>query len=246
MLHIALCDDEAVHREAAGTLLKEYLLTHGGKLTIFASAKELINSLMMDNHFDVFILDVIMPDMQGIELGGKIREMKIDEPIIYLTSSPDYAIDSYLTRAFYYLLKPVDKMQLFSVLDEAVTFLKKKRGDFFVLKTKNGLQQLELDLIVYGELVERCIRLQLSDGRVVDELTLRRSFKEEAELLLAHRRFALCATSFFVNLDYIEMVERDGLRLKGDFRLPLSRALRDDVTNRWMDCCLSREVLQCW
>ena len=246
MLHIVLCDDDAAHRETAGALLREYLQQRGGQLSVLGSAQELINGVMMDKRFDLFVLDVIMPELSGIELGTRLRKMGIDEPIIYLTSSPDYAVDSYLVRAFYYLLKPVEKSRLFSVLDDAVAFLEKKRGDLFILKTKDGLRRLPLDSIVYGELAQRCLRLRLADGGTLDGLTLRQSFKEEAAPLLKHRRFAQCSASFFVNLRFIEMIERDGLRLKDGSRLPLSRSLRDDVTNRWMDCCLSGEVSECW
>ena len=53
--------------------------------------------------------------------------------------------------------------------------------------------------------------------------------------LLEHRRFVLCATSFFVNLSFVERIESSGLRLAGGNMLPLSRPLRAEITKRWLD-----------
>jgi len=45
----------------------------------------------------------------------------------------------------------------------------------------------------------------------------------------------LCATSFFVNLSFIDMIEPAGLKLVGGGTVPLSRPMRTEVTNRWLD-----------
>ena len=57
--------------------------------------------------FDIYILDILMPGMDGIELGVRLRELGYDGSIIYLTSSTDFAIDSYKAEASNYILKPV-------------------------------------------------------------------------------------------------------------------------------------------
>ena len=67
---------------------------------------------------DLIILDVIMPLMSGMDTA---RELRMDEqtvPIIFLTSSKEFAVDSYDVNAFHYLIKPVDERKLFHILDE--------------------------------------------------------------------------------------------------------------------------------
>ena len=79
----------------------------------------------------------------------------------------------------------------------------------------------------------------LADGSRIEGMSLRGSFQNAVKPLLDHRRFVLCATSFLVNLSFVEMIDASGLRLVGGKTLPLSRSLRTEVTNQWMDYYLS-------
>lgn len=58
--------------------------------------------------FHIYILDIIMPDINGVQVGAALREQGDDGLIIYLTSSPDFALESCNTDALHYLLKPID------------------------------------------------------------------------------------------------------------------------------------------
>ena len=69
-----------------------------------------------------------MPEMSGIELGIRLRELGCRGTIIYLTVSPDFAVDSYDARAFHYLLKPVKSTRLFEVLDQALEEAEQKKS----------------------------------------------------------------------------------------------------------------------
>jgi len=97
------------------------------RLTVVSSGEELLEQAEAEGGFDLYVLDVIMPELSGIDVGVKLRELGSDAPIIYLTTSPDYAVDSYLAQAFYYILKPVDRFQLFEVLDRAAPSLCQSR-----------------------------------------------------------------------------------------------------------------------
>lgn len=238
MLRIALCDDEERERKSASALLEKYLSLHPdleGDITVFSSARELLAHMQVQGNFDLYLLDIIMPDKNGIELGLELRRLDNTGLIIYLTTSPDYAVDSYLTRAFFYLLKPLCQDKLFPVLDETVTHICRTKNDFLLVKTREGLQKLPVFSIVYGELVGRSIQYHLSDGTVIQSMTSRQSFRKEISPLLEHPQFALCSVSFVVNLAYIERVERNCLTLKEGSRLPLTRAFREEVKECWLD-----------
>ncbi len=126
MLKVALCDDEATQRVSAGKLLQEYATLHpqlAVKLSVFSSGRELLDAAEENGGFDLYLLDVVMPDLTGIELGVKLRKLGLNGLIIYLTISPEFAVDSYEARAFYYLMKPAEQAQLYPVLDSAVKTL---------------------------------------------------------------------------------------------------------------------------
>ncbi len=176
-----------------------------------------------------------MPGLGGIELGARLRELHDGGTIIYLTVSPEYAVDSYAVRAFHYLMKPVGPERLFPILDQAVEALEKKKAACIAVRTKDGLERVRLDEIVYAELAGRTVRYHLSDGTSLDSVTVRGPFQEEAAPLLADGRFFLCGASFTVNLFYVTAVERRFLHMDGGIRVPLARGLTSLAKQRWSD-----------
>lgn len=242
MLRIALCDDEPGQCDITGACLRQYMEERpnlAARLTVFSTGTELLKQTEDEGSFDLYVLDVIMPELSGIDVGVKLRELGSDAPIIYLTTSPDYAVDSYLAQAFYYLLKPVDPAKLFDVLDRAAALLEKRRAASIQIKTKSGVRMVMLDEILYVELRGRLAQYHLSGGETVDSLTLHGPFQSEIAPLLADARFVLCGSSFAVNLHYVTAVDKGELSVKGGCRVPLSRGLAAQVKKRWGDYWLN-------
>lgn len=244
MLHISICDDEQKQLALTEELLREYHELHPEldlRVDTFTSGAALMEHLRVKGSFDVYLLDVLMPDSNGIDLGLKIRQVDQGGHILYLTTSPDYAIDSYLVKASRYLLKPVKKEGLFPALDEAIGSWLREHQAFVTIKTRSGLQRLSIRTVVYGELVGHCVQYHLADGTLLEGMSVRTSFRDAVSNFLEHGRFVLCATSFFVNLSFVDMIEPAGLRLTGGGLVPLSRTLRTELTNRWLDYHLKGE-----
>lgn len=242
MIKLALCDDEAEQREAVGKLLREYAasrLSLAVKMSVFSSGRDLLAAAEECGGFDLYVLDIVMPELSGIELGVRLRELHSGGAIIYLTVSPEYAVDSYAARAFYYLMKPAQPDKLFQVLDQAVAALEKQRAACVTVRTKDGLERLRLDEIVYAELVGRAVRYHLADGTGLNSVTVRGPFQEETAPLLADPRFFLSGASFAVNLFYVTAVERGYLRMDGGARVPLARGLAALAKRRWSDYWLN-------
>ena len=242
MIRLALCDDEAEQRAATGAVLQDYAAARPAlavKTSVFSSGWELLAAEEENGGFDICVLDIVMPEISGIDLGVRLREMSFDGPIIYLTVSPEYAVDSYAAKAFQYLMKPVEPQRLFQVLDEAVETLEKRRSACVTVRTKEGLRRVRLDEILYAELAGRVVRYHLADGTELDSLTVRSSFQEETGPLLADSRFFRCGASFVVNFFYVTAVEKKFLRLDGDLQVPLARGLAVQARQRWCDYWLN-------
>ena len=213
MLKIALCDDEPGQRSLTGGLLREYMEQRpslAARLTVVSSGEELLEQAEAEGGFDLYVLDVIMPELSGIDVGVKLRELGSDAPIIYLTTSPDYAVDSYLAQAFYYILKPVDRFQLFEVLDRAAALFVNRPA---VSKTKNTQSRVR--------------------RAPVDHMTLHGPFQAEIAPLLEDARFVLCGSSFAVNLHYVTAVDKGELTVGNHFSIPLPRRLVTQVKKQW-------------
>lgn len=237
-IKIALCDDETVQLTQTEVFLKEYRSRRPGmdfRVTSFTASAALLEHLRAKGAFDLYFLDVIMPGENGIELGLNIREYDKGGRIVYLSASPDFAVDSYRAKATDYLLKPLNKTQLFQTLDNILEDLSRESKLFAMIKAKDGYRRVAHSAIVYGELAGRCVQYHLADGSVIEGTSLRGSFQNAVGFLLEQQRFILCATSFFVNLSFVERVDSSNLRLAGGGTIPLSRSLRTEVTNRWLD-----------
>jgi len=238
MIKLAFCDDEAEQRTVIGGLLREYAASRPGlavKLAAFSSGEELLAAAAECGGFDLYVLDIVMPGLSGIDVGVRLRELYSGGVIIYLTISPEYAVDSYAARAFQYLMKPVDPERFFRALDQAASILERQKAACVTVRVREGLRLVRLDEIVYVELAGRSMRYHLSDGTCLDSVTVRSPFQEEAAPLLADSRFFLCGASFVVNLFYVTAVGKGYLRMDGGARVPLSRGLAAQAKQRWSD-----------
>lgn len=246
MLKIAVCDDDAAELARSETLLKEFCARRpelAAGVTAFPSAQGLLDALGKGSDFDLYLLDVIMPGKNGIETGKEIRRLGRGGAIIYLTTSPDYAVDSYQTQAFYYLLKPVDRDRLFEVLDRAADALRKRGSQTAIVSTAAGLRSIPMNDILYVERVERFMRYYLSGGEAVDSRTLRGSFREGAAPLLADSRFFLCGASFVLGLHHVKSVERGRAVLDSGGWVPVAQNACGELKQAWMNYWLGGEAL---
>lgn len=244
MLKIALCDDEPEQRDALGRLVLDYAAARpelAAKLSVFSSGPQLLMAAETDGPFDLYLLDVVMPELSGIRLGVQLRELDAACTIIYLSVSPEYALDSYEARAFYYLIKPPERERLFQVLDQAIAQREKKRAACITVKTRDGLNRVRLDELMYAELSNRTVHYHLARGVHVDSVTVRVPFQEVIAPLLADPRFFLCGASFVANLFYVTAVEKNYFLMDGGARVPLSRKLAPQARQRWCDYWLDAQ-----
>ena len=107
-MQIAICDDDRIHR----MIIKDYIRQYSEKnpdvnitCDLFENAYDLEESLIKTGGYDIYLLDILMPDINGIELGALIRSSDSSGKIIYLTSSEEHAIAAFKVKAFDYLLK---------------------------------------------------------------------------------------------------------------------------------------------
>ncbi|MBQ8647971.1 MAG: response regulator transcription factor [Oscillospiraceae bacterium] len=237
MLRIAICEDEAAQRQQVSGLVNDYLSTRGiaARMRLFDRGQALVDAVAGEGPFDLYILDIVMPEMSGIELGRALRGSDQNGLVVYLTSSPDFALESYQVRAFHYLLKPVRQQELFAMLDEAVGRLHRSIEASLQVRTRGSTVRIRFDDLLYAELQGRIARYNLRDGSFVESMTLSGSFREAVAPLLQDERFVLCGASFLVNLYHIEMVDRAGMRLAGGRYVALPKASCSALRAAWSD-----------
>ncbi len=116
-MKIICIDDEPLILNMTVALCRE--LPAKPEVCGFSNAKDVLNWL--ENHTaDVALLDINMPDMNGLALAARIREADPNASIIFLTGYSEYAVDAFRLHASGYLLKPVNKQRLAEEIDHAM------------------------------------------------------------------------------------------------------------------------------
>ena len=235
MLRIAICDDEEKHLRKTATLLQRYLLARPdlhGQVETFSSGRELLSRAEDAGGFDLYILDILMPELSGIDTGRRLRALGEGGEIVYLTSSNDFAADSYDVRACFYLLKPVEEPKFFRVLDGAVKKLIRRRNSAVVVTTSDGKRRILLERIRYVERVGRYMRYDCTDG-IVESQTIRVSFREATAPLLSDRRFYLCGASLVLNFQHVAGVNGQTALLDSGQTVTLPRTAAIEFKKAW-------------
>ena len=241
-MRIAVCDDEKPYREAVTGLVQSYIQTKPEQsftLFSFSSGKELINYVDENGSFDLYILDVIMPNMNGLQLASRLRSRKDNGMIIYLCSSPDFAVDSYNVAAFYYLLKPIGEQQFFQIMDKAVASFCQTEQDVVLIKTPRSSRAIPARNIRCAARAGRCVCYELTDGTTIESVTFNDKFQNAVASLLNHNGMLLIGSSYVVNLYYVEEITKSDLLLSGGHRIRIPRNAYESVKSEWADFWLN-------
>lgn len=242
-MKVAICDDEIICRAQLTDVLCDYIEERRDahiEYDEYRDPNTLLQATRDGQVYDIYILDVIMPDLDGIKLGQALRAKGVDGKIIYLTSSKEHAIDSFRVRAFDYILKPVVKEVFYKTMDEAISSINIKKDKCVIIKTKDGNARIALDNILYVENANRLLIYHLADGKDITSTTLRTSFSDAMQELVADERFYACGVGTVVNLNHITSVENEGV-VFGDKRIFLNKKLCRELRGAWNNYWISRE-----
>ena len=235
-MKIAICDDEKKELLHIHKLVDEYsrcALTED-KIEVFefASSIHLLEQLDGGKHFDVFLLDIIMPNINGIKLATEIRMTDQIAKIIFLTSTPEFAVASYSVGAFNYLLKPIQRDKLFSVLEKAYNDICSNLKPYIVVKTQTILSKVFLHKLIYVEVRGRTVYFNQKDGVTIESTS---TISQVEAVLLADKRFIKPHRSYIINLDYIKNLSQNGIITTNEIFIPVSRNIFKEVKQTYIN-----------
>ena len=245
-MKIAICDDDQFYLTAVKQVMDEYLQLPRNRevaVSYFVQSEELLESAGRVGGYDIYILDIVMPDLDGIELARKIRKTDETCAIIFLTSSDLYAIEAFEVRAYRYLLKPVKKEKLFPVLDEIADQMAVRQENCYLLKTKSSYIRINCDSIMYAELSGRRIVFHLINGSTVESTSVRIGFEETLHKLLQNKQFFMCGKGMMANLHHITAIEKDAVVFREIFRHYLPAKVCNEVRAAWIAFWFGKEEL---
>lgn len=132
MTRIAFCDDDAALLHQMQDFLEQYRTLRGVQLELapYTKPMELLADIEAGVRFDVLFLDVLMPGINGINAAREIRRYDTAVQIIFVTSSSEFAVQSYVVGAYYYQLKPIWKDSFFRLTDAVLAECRKRASTY--------------------------------------------------------------------------------------------------------------------
>ena len=166
----------------------------------------------------------------GMDTARELRQSDTAVRLVFLTSSPEFALESYEVRAFDYLLKPVTYERLAQLLD-GLSSMRPAATDELVIKTSFGYHALRLSDIEYAEARNKHVVFHLRDGRDIEALE---SFRSVKDRLAQNATFFKCHRSYQINLRNIDHFDRTDIVMRSGACIPLSRSSKQGFQDAYI------------
>lgn len=206
---IALCDDEVRELDLIEGFLASYQDRRQEleyKTERFFSAEEFLSRVREEGYTpDILLLDIFMSGKSGIEAAEEVRRLGLNIPIVFLTTSTEYALKAYEVDAVQYPVKPLDGKRFFHAMDSVISQIGQKKESQIVIKVAGGIRQIQPNDIVYCESQKNYQALYLVSG----EYRVRMTAGKLWEILEDFCQFGRCGRSYILNMNHIVSVERE-------------------------------------
>ena len=200
MMKILICDDDELFSEDLEKKLEQYEINHRDEFDIHVvnHGEEALQKLK-EEQWDVLFLDIEMPNINGVEVGTRVREQlqNYGLKIIYVSSQRGYAMDLFKVDTFDFLIKPVKYEELEEVMNKLMNTLNRS-GEMFVYHKKGQTARCKMEDILYFEKKKK-------------------------------KTFFYCHKSILVNYDRVAEFHYDKLVLDNGEELEISQAKRKEV-----------------
>ena len=243
MLKIAFCDDDLAVLNELRVLLDQYRVERNEEIsyTAFNSPLELLAEIERGARYDILFLDVLMPGENGIETAAEIRNYDTNVKIIFVTSSTEFAVESYAVGAYFYQLKPIWRESFFRLMDSAIAACEKEQTSSLILQCKTGISRIELRQLEYCEVIHRTLFIHLTSGKVLESIgsldELSRHLEPYGSFLRPHR-------SYIVNLEQIQSLSSHAITMNCMTEIPIPRGKYNEIKDAYLEYAFqSRQVL---
>lgn len=235
-MNIMVCDDEPLARERLTRMVR------AAGHEVVAQAENGLQALeLVQTHLpDVVLLDIRMPEMNGIQCAEALLELDVPPAVIFVTAFDQHAIDAFRTQAIGYLLKPVNQSELEAALHRAsrlnsvqLKYLQlrsdpeladqKPARRHIAARTHRGLELIPIENVYYFLADQKYVTVRHSGGQVLIDETLKDLENEFGERFIRIHRNALLAVPYLEGLEFIGTGQYQ-VRCRGiDERLAVSR-----------------------
>ena len=217
MIRIAICDDEKHMSDHIRAMASDFFRKKNREIQLrtFSSGEELLN---YDGQIDILFLDIQMNGMDGLETARKLRAGKFRGFLIFITVLKEMVFQSFEVQAYDYLVKPVDEKQFGKTMERLYASMQNASEDSLLVQQGYERRIVPKDEIVFCEVIDRKIYLNLASGEVVD-------YYERIENLETKlgSHFFRCHRSYLINLKHLKGYKNGTAYMDNHKEIPVSR-----------------------
>lgn len=226
----SVVEDEAQEARHLTDLLTRYGKQHGVefKVTWHSSAMEMLSD---KGHYDLCLLDIEMPGINGMEAAGLLRTYDETIPIIFVTNLAKYAVKGYEVGALGFIVKPVSYGGLSLSLDRALRAIGANAGRSVAVPTEDGVRVVPLRSIIYVEVTKHRLTYHIENEEPLEARGSLVQLEEE----LAEAPVVRVSKSCLANMDKISLVRNAEVQMTNGDLLRISRTHKKEVVDKVTD-----------
>lgn len=220
MLNVAVVEDESEYRSMIQDMIMQYAEEHRKqiKVTAFSDGSGLVENYRKE--YDIILLDIEMPQMNGMKAAEEIRRQDQDVVLVFITNMAQYAIRGYEVDALDFILKPLNYYTFSMRFMRAIGRVKIRESRQVCLVLDDGVKKLDSREIYYIEIQNRMLHYHTEDG----EFSVRGTLKQAMEELEGYH-FVKCNHWYLVNLRHVSEIRKNIVIVAGN-ELEISRRNR--------------------
>ncbi|MGM9537465.1 MAG: LytR/AlgR family response regulator transcription factor [Candidatus Onthomonas sp.] len=233
MIKIALCDDDRNALPVIAGAVESACRAQGigAELQRFSGGRALLEAMEVTS-FQLVLLDIDMPDMDGIAVGKCIREKRAETEIIYVSECESRVFESFAVRPLGFVRKSNFLNDITDVLKlYAKNCLQNQDGTYIQFATRTNLLSLKREQIRYIEGSRNYQLLYLIDRSAPLEVKMT---MEKLETLTVPHGFIRIHKGYLVNARYIQRIHANQVTLDDGVVLPIGRSKMGEVKYQYL------------
>lgn len=210
-MKIAIIDDENEAISALKTNIGRYAEEKGAHINVsgYCGAEEFFRSYECGD-YDLVLLDIEMPETDGISAAKRIRLCDPDVLIAFITNMKQYAAKGYAVNAVDFVVKPITYYGVSGLLNKTLRILKMSDEREIVLGTAGNVIKLPVSHIVFVEVANHKLTFNAIEG--VYEMW---GSMSDLEKMLPSEIFSRCNACYTVNLKFVHNINKDEVIVRG-------------------------------
>lgn len=236
MFRVAVVDDSQKMTEIVREIVKCQAEASGIESEIMVKTYTVPEALMEDlrkeRHFHIYILDVEMPEMNGVVLAENIRKINGDGYIIFLTFYPEFAVHGFELEIYQYILKNDMETRLRATLKQLFEICAREHTEYYHIANQHRMEKIKCHDIIYVKKEGKNCILHTEKEEHFDRKTM-----EQVRQLLEPIGFICIDRGRIVNIEHIQKIEKNEVYMDNDAVMEISRAnirkVKNQVAEYW-------------